>query len=102
MNSMEKIGQEEVKKDELAALVNSLMKDFPPANCTDEELRKGEAALDSKMEKMTREELLNLAMDIRERLEQPHSRFADESAYVRFATVYGAACAELEKLDKEK
>ena len=101
MNSLEKMGQEEVRKDELSILVNSLMKDFPPAHCSDEELRKGEASLDAKMAEMNREELLNLAMDIRQRLEEPHSSFTDENTYVRLATVYGAACAQLEKLDKE-
>ncbi|MCX6738454.1 MAG: hypothetical protein NT098_00180 [Candidatus Parcubacteria bacterium] len=101
MNSLEKMGQEEVKKDELSILVNSLMKDFPPVHCSDEELRKGEASLDAKMAEMSREELLNLAMDIRQRLEESHSGFADENAYVRLATVYGATCSQLEKLDEK-
>ncbi|MCX6735984.1 MAG: hypothetical protein NTZ13_02775 [Candidatus Parcubacteria bacterium] len=102
MNSLEKMWvQEEEKGDKFSILIHSFMKDFPPANCSDEELRKGEVSLDAKMAEMNREDLLNLAMDIRQRLEEPHSGFADENTYVRLATVYGAACAQLEKLDKE-
>jgi hypothetical protein len=54
------------------------------------------------MSGMSREELINLAMDIRQQLEEPQGGFADENSYLRFATVYGAACAQLEKLDEEK
>ena len=109
MNSLENAGlnvpdtkEEEMKRDPLSTQVNSLMKDFPPAHCSDQELKKAENSLDAKMAEMSREELLGLAMDIRQRLEEPKSGFADESSYMRFATIYGAACARLEKLDEDK
>ncbi|MFA5830544.1 MAG: hypothetical protein WC878_01810 [Candidatus Paceibacterota bacterium] len=109
MNSLENAGfnipdtkKEEAQRDSLTTLVNSLLKDFPPAGCPDEELRKGESVLDAKMAEKSREELLGLAMDIRQRLEEPRSGFADEAAYTRFATVYGAACMELEKRDEKE
>lgn len=92
--------QDETQKNVLSSRINSLMKDFPAANSSKEVLKSGEDALDAKMAEMSREELLNLAMDIKQYLEEPSSGFADENTYVRFATVYGAVCAQLEKLDE--
>jgi len=46
---------------------------------------------------MSREDLLNLAMGIRQQMEES----LDEDAYLGLATEYGAVCEELEKRDKE-
>ncbi len=109
MNSMEQIGvntvgeeKEENKKDLLLEKVYSLMKDFPPANCEEEEMRERQKRLGSEIEKMSREELINFAMDIRQRLEESQSGVIDENMYLRFATVYGLVCSELEKLEENK
>jgi len=108
MHSMENMGtntsslsQEEKKKDSLSEKVYFLMKDFPPTKSGEKEMRAGEKRLDAEMAKMSREELINLAMDIRQRLEDPESSFADENMYLRFATVYGAACTQLERLEEK-
>lgn len=61
-----------------------------------------EDSLDAKIAEMDGNELANLAMDTLQLLREPPGGFTDENEYLRFATVYGAACARLEKLEGEK
>ena len=93
--------QEESQKEKLSKLVNSLLADslLVVAGSSKEDIIAGEKVLDEKMAKMTREDLLNLTMEIQQYLNEPNPDFVDESMYNRFSIVYGAACMQLEKLD---
>ncbi len=59
--------------------------------------QKGETSLAEKMDGLSREDLLNVAMGIRRFMDEP----LDETAYSRFALVYALACTRLEALDEE-
>jgi hypothetical protein len=82
----------------LSAQVEALLE-----GCTKEELKKDENLLDRRMEEMSREELLNLTIEVQQYLNGlMKSDGTDEETYGRFGTVYGAACVRLEKMDSDK
>lgn len=97
MHTLENLPSQNEGNESLKKRVNAFLD-----GCSQEELeKKDKNLLDERIAKLSREELLNLTMEIQQYLNEPRGGLADENNYNRFGLVYGAACLRLEELDAE-